>query len=160
MHVSWTIRLLTLSAAFASLCILSCGSPTSVIPARDTTKHDSIPNAFPPTQAITKRVNLNAFQSVYWGNGWTSSALTYVRSPPCVPFLPSKRQSLTLTPALTVRPSPRQRRRPPSLHVLLPHRPPLRHLPTHPLRQHPGSPQRLARPGGVLFVGRAGNDVL
>lgn len=92
------MRLLSLSAAFASLCILSCGSPTTVIPTRDTTKHDSIPNAFPPTQAITKRVNPNVFESTYWGNGWTSSALTYVRSPPCVPFSPSKRQSLTPLP--------------------------------------------------------------
>ena len=110
MHLSWMLRLSTISAILASLCILSSATPTSFTPARDTVIYEfnadalsgplrNLP-ALPRTQSISKRSALNRHSSNLWGNGWISRSNTYVSPPLRTPHSQKKRKKKkeTLTP--------------------------------------------------------------
>lgn len=105
MHFSWMLRLSTISAILASLCILSSAIPTSFTPTRDTVNFElnadalsgplgNLP-ALPRTQSISKRSALIGYSYHLWGNGWTSRSNTYVRRPLQTPHSP---KTETLTP--------------------------------------------------------------
>lgn len=90
MHLSWTLRLSTISAILASLCILSSATPTSFTITKDGANHEvsakAVPGplrnlpALPQTQSISNR----GLSYGSWGNGCTyfrsSSFLFWTRS--------------------------------------------------------------------------------
>lgn len=91
MHLSWTLRLSTISAILASLCILSSATPTSFTITKDGANHEvsakAVPGplrnlpALPQTQSISNR----GLSYGSWGNGWSSRSNTYSALLPVLP---------------------------------------------------------------------------
>lgn len=91
MHLSWTLRLSTVSIILASLCILSSATPTSFTITKDGANHEisakAVPGplrnlpALPQTQSISNR----GLSYGSWGNGWTSRSNTYSALLPVLP---------------------------------------------------------------------------